>query len=511
MHGPTLPTLRGPVTEQEALDADKDMIHALSYPQSRYDFYVYLETQRRQIEQVVSEHLGIPRAACSLSQVKEWIHGSYNACLPVWINQPQGSRRVMIRFPLPYKVGESHFPGNVEEKLRCEAATYIWLHNKCPSVPIPRLLAFGLPGTQCVSYGWNIVDRPNQITVHAARSSVILERYGYLIIEYVDDGRMLSESWENYRHERIRRANLFRGLSRVQLELRKHPLPYIGSLTVNDSGILELANRPLTLLLHELENHGIPTGIERHQVYSSVEDYYSDLLACHDNRMRYQPNSIRDVLDGQGQLAALVGMRALRNQFTVRQHDDGPCFLSLTDLHQGNIFVDDQWNIVRIIDLEWACARPSQMHNVPYWLTSRGIDCLDGEALQAYRVLFDEFVSACKEVEEYIPVPGERLSQSLESNWTSGRFWFTQALDCPQALYLIFVDHIQSRHGGLSDFNDDFDATLAKYWSKDTSELIAKKVDEHAEYQMNIQRLYIDIRRSDSLSAVATAPDNESI
>lgn len=52
MHVPTLPSLRGPIHEQEALDAERDIIHALSYPQSRFDFYVFLQLHRQQIEDV---------------------------------------------------------------------------------------------------------------------------------------------------------------------------------------------------------------------------------------------------------------------------------------------------------------------------------------------------------------------------------------------------------------------------------------------------------------------------
>jgi hypothetical protein len=41
-------------------------------------------------------------------------------------------------------------PGNVDEKLRTEAATYIWLQSNCPNIPVPRLFGFGFPGTQSV-------------------------------------------------------------------------------------------------------------------------------------------------------------------------------------------------------------------------------------------------------------------------------------------------------------------------------------------------------------------------
>lgn len=59
--------------------------------------------------------------------------------------------RVLFRIPLPYKIGEDHFPGNVDEKIRCEAATYIHIRQCCPEIPIPLLLGFGLPAGPSVS------------------------------------------------------------------------------------------------------------------------------------------------------------------------------------------------------------------------------------------------------------------------------------------------------------------------------------------------------------------------
>jgi hypothetical protein len=38
----------------------------------------------------------------------------------------------------------------VDEKLRCEVATYSWIHQNCPMVPIPCLYGFGFPDGQTV-------------------------------------------------------------------------------------------------------------------------------------------------------------------------------------------------------------------------------------------------------------------------------------------------------------------------------------------------------------------------
>lgn len=149
----TLPLLRGNTTLEVALEQEENILLDLAYPKQRVDFFVWLRRHRRDIEDTVSYHLGLTRSeTCRVGEVKEWIHGSFNVCIPVhidnWNKHP--GRRVLIRFPLPYKIGESTHPGNAEEKLRCEAATYIWIQDYCPDVPISYLWGFGFAGGQSV-------------------------------------------------------------------------------------------------------------------------------------------------------------------------------------------------------------------------------------------------------------------------------------------------------------------------------------------------------------------------
>jgi hypothetical protein len=147
-----LPLLQGEITLESALDDDDNVLQAIAYPQKRFEFYVYLLKHRSEIETIVSYHLGLnKRDTCQIAEVKDWIAGSFNVCIPVHVNRAKSpSKRVVIRFPLPYKVGELQYPGNAEEKIRCEAATFIWIQENCPTVPIPYLWGFGLPDGQSV-------------------------------------------------------------------------------------------------------------------------------------------------------------------------------------------------------------------------------------------------------------------------------------------------------------------------------------------------------------------------
>lgn len=111
----SLPLLRGSITLEEALQQEEDMLLEVSYPDSRVEFFVFLYGHRNDIAELVSGHLGLDQPnQCRLGEVREWIHGSFNVCIPVYVEKLEkcSAKRVLIRCPLPYKVGESAYPGN---------------------------------------------------------------------------------------------------------------------------------------------------------------------------------------------------------------------------------------------------------------------------------------------------------------------------------------------------------------------------------------------------------------
>lgn len=143
-----LSLLRGnSISLEDALTDDDNILHRLDYPQKQRENWSYLLAHKSKIERVVSFHLRAEH--CQVADQVDWLCGSYNVCIPVYINLPS-EECVLIRIPLPYKVGEENIPGNVGEKLRCEVATYIWIRENCPSVPIPTLYGFAFPNGQTV-------------------------------------------------------------------------------------------------------------------------------------------------------------------------------------------------------------------------------------------------------------------------------------------------------------------------------------------------------------------------
>lgn len=139
--------LSGSITLSEAKLKSSNVLHALHFPQQKREFYARIERQRHILSHLVAHHLNIDLASVTISGEEHWLHGSFNLCIPVLVDntaEPSLPQYVMVRFPLPYRVGEATNPGNADEKIRTEAATYAWIHQNCPGVPIPRLYGFGL-------------------------------------------------------------------------------------------------------------------------------------------------------------------------------------------------------------------------------------------------------------------------------------------------------------------------------------------------------------------------------
>jgi hypothetical protein len=138
---------------ESVLNQEEDYLLQLGFPEQRLDFFLSLYSNRDGIAQLASYHLGLGASeTCQTGDIIEWLNGSFNVCIPLYVSKQgqDAERRALIRFPLPYKVGEFKNPGNVDEKLRCEAATFIWMHHHCPEVSIPQLWGFGLVGGQSV-------------------------------------------------------------------------------------------------------------------------------------------------------------------------------------------------------------------------------------------------------------------------------------------------------------------------------------------------------------------------
>lgn len=317
---------------------------------------------------------------------------------------------------------------------------------------------------------------------------------GYLLIEYIEDvrGTMLSNSWNDRRHETRLRANLFRDLSRILLTIAQIPVPRIGSFIIDDDGGLSLHNRPLSLEIQDLENEQIPVDIPRNFTYSTVDSYVTDTLAFHDSRLQHQSNAVNDGHDCIYQMSALAMMKTLSSQFFRRDLRRGPFVFSLTDLHQSNILVDGNWHIKCIIDLEWACSRPIEMLHPPRWLTNEAVDTI---SVPEYDEVRQEFMDILEKEEENLYKKcskSTRLSHTMRQGWEIGTFWYSLALRSPTGLFRVFYDRLQPMFADGHEDDSDFFRIMMYYWAKNGTKFIFRKIEDKAEYDKRLQEAFDD-------------------
>lgn len=141
--------LKEEITYSLAKEKEVNILHQLGYFDQQCRFFSHLYDKREWMKAVIAHHLGFKSLdMCHVAKVEDWLRGSFNVCVPVtidnWKGRQQPGHRVILRFPLPYRVGENFQPGNGDEKIQCEAGAYAWLQQNCPDVPIPRLYGFAM-------------------------------------------------------------------------------------------------------------------------------------------------------------------------------------------------------------------------------------------------------------------------------------------------------------------------------------------------------------------------------
>lgn len=315
----------------------------------------------------------------------------------------------------------------------------------------------------------------------------------YVLQEYVDKatGTVLGDSWKEQRTDRTRRTNLYRGLSRIILSSARLHQQEIGSFTFHDDGTISLTNRPLTTTMAILESSGVPRIMGQHTTYKTVEAYFSDLLTYHDKRFIYQPNAVNDAKDCQLQMTIKTILRALHHHYMNRDLRNGPFIPLFTDIHPSNIFVDENWNITKLIDPDFMSFQPIEVGGPFYWLTDLGIDLITEEELPSFNIAREEFMEVFKEEEARFQVilPGGLLiSEVWQSAWDKGTYWYCHSLMSVNAMYTLFP-HIE-RTFSVPTTTKVVVESISPFWVPESKSAVKKKVEDKKNYDADLRKLF---------------------
>lgn len=298
---------------------------------------------------------------------------------------------------------------------------------------------------------------------------------------------MLSHTLKDFRETDPKRMrNLCRGISRIMLSLASKPQPCIGSLRFDDDGSTKLATRPLFCAHSILESEGAPRALNG--TYTNHLSFIKDMLRFREEAFAAQPNAVNDEEDCYLQMLHMMLLRRLRPHFA--RHSDGPFVLQFTDFHASNILVDDEWNIVALIDLEYVCALPPGMMAVPHWLLVDAIDEVI-DHIDEFKKIHETFMDVFRDEERRTSRDREtRLALSIQDSWTTYASWFYECLTSINGIACCLEDHIyQKFHFNPSRIEERcLSRSMSLRWSPDPANFVQQKLRDKANYNEDMAR-----------------------
>jgi hypothetical protein len=284
-----------------------------------------------------------------------------------------------------------------------------------------------------------------------------------------------------------RMQNLCRAISRIMLSLASKAQPCIGSLRFNDDGSSTLTNRPLFCTNSILESEGAPRTVNR--TYTTSGSFIDDMLRFREEVFRAQPNAANDEDDCHLQMLHMILLRLLKPQF-VDSHSEGPFVLQFTDFHASNIFVDDEWNIVALIDLEFVCALPPSMMAVPHWLSVDAIDDIN-DRIDAFGRMHEAFMDNFRAEETSFSHEHKiRLSPSIQEAWTTYSCWFYRCLTSIDGMAYCMEDHLYEKFNCKPSPDEErrWAKIMSSFWSSDSKTFVEQKLRDKAKYDKDMAR-----------------------
>jgi hypothetical protein len=129
------------------------------------------------------------------------------------------------------------------------------------------------------------------------------------------------------------------------------------------------------------------------------------------------------------------------------------------------------------------------MLSPPHWLSGRSLEEIAFH-LHEYSERHTEFIDLFEE-EEMALYHSNKYSQVLRTSWTTGAFWYFQALDSPSTSLALFTDHIQPRFAKLSSSSrEEFNRVVAPFWDFGATRFISTKVKKQEEYSLQIRQIF---------------------
>jgi hypothetical protein len=227
--------------------------------------------------------------------------------------------------------------------------------------------------------------------------------------------------------------------------------------------------------------------MQRDDTFKCTDGFVSEMLTFHDQRFLSQPNAVYSEGDCRGQMAVKTLLRAFSHRYIDRELRHGPFLLQLTDLHASNIFVDDDWNVTCLIDLEWLCALPAEMLSVPYWITGCSIDEIQDERYDEFDEIRQEFMDALREQERATRAEHMiTVSKVMQEMWDSKGTWFWYCLSSVNAMYFLVESHLCPANA----LSLDAERIVSQFWCDEAEAVVQKKLADRKGYDAELKNVF---------------------
>jgi hypothetical protein len=178
---------------------------------------------------------------------------------------------------------------------------------------------------------------------------------------------------------------------------------------------------------------------------------------------------------------------------------EGPFVLQFTDIHESDVFVDNQYNITSIVDLEWCCSLPIEMQQPQFWISGQeGNDFLqdprpktEAVFLATYKEYLEIFDSEQADRSPY----SELLFDAkgiIGAALREKSYWYFAAVSHRRNAYSFLVDHMQplavpshTKLEGAATLQDIF----APQYATSALDLVKCKVEERTKYDVALRAL----------------------
>lgn len=153
------------------------------------------------------------------------------------------------------------------------------------------------------------------------------------------------------------------------------------------------------------------------------------------------------------------------------------------------------------------------MHQPPCWLTSRGINELEGESLSQYNDVREEFMEAFENEERSIckndkDGTGLSLMRTVKQTWETGSFFYLYAVESTTGLFDVYQQHIQSRYTKKEMTNNETNQALSFFWTPEREKVIADKLSDLREYTTQLRRLFELYAEKETIAEEETAEES---